>query len=99
MPTKKRKYGDGDDDDDDNSSNVLYSNRKSIKVTVGVDPTYGQKSAIPGLDDDTRFEADEDGLTCDEDIDALRYLRAVRLVKTPLLSNSQARELCSDFSP
>ena len=43
-----------------------------------VDPTYGQRSAIPGLDDDTVMEGDEDTLDYDEDMEALKYLRAVR---------------------
>jgi hypothetical protein len=41
-----------------------------------MDPTFGQRSAIPGLDDYTAV-SDED-LDYGEDMDALSYLRSVR---------------------
>jgi hypothetical protein len=50
-------------------------------VEARVDPTYGQRSAIPGLDDDTTMNGDDgdDGeLNYEEDMDALAYLRSVR---------------------
>jgi hypothetical protein len=63
-----------------------------------VDPTYGQRSAIPGLDDEEygagadggEEDADLDGGDSDVeygvDVEALRYLRSVRFVDSfPLL--------------
>ena len=56
-----------------------------------MDPTYGQRSAIPGLDDYTAFDGDEDGLNYDEDMDALAYLRSVRLVPSIIESSQRSR--------
>ena len=55
----------------------------SQSVSYGrVDPTYGQRSAIPGLDDaEGDLEAGEGGESDVEygvDMEALRYLRSVR---------------------
>lgn len=71
----------------------LYSNKSRNKPVEGrVDPTFGQRSALPGLDDDTSMEADEEGLNYDEEEDAaLAYLRAVRLV--PICSQEE-QDLC-----
>ena len=74
MSFNKRKH------DDDPS----YKKRSRGEVNAPVDPTYGQRSAIPGLDDDTRGDSDGDSLNYDEDLDALAYLRAVRLVPPPI---------------
>jgi hypothetical protein len=60
------------------SPSRLYSNKSRAKASVEarVDPVYGQRSALPGLDADTL-----DGDDGDQDaVDALSYLRAVRLV-------------------
>jgi hypothetical protein len=67
---------------DEDSPEQLYTNKSRSRPSVEarVDPTYGQRSAIPGLDDDTTIEGEEDGLNYDDDVDALAYLRAVRLV-------------------
>ncbi|KUJ13721.1 uncharacterized protein LY89DRAFT_720948 [Mollisia scopiformis] len=61
------------------SSDEIYSNKSRSRPSADakVDPTYGQRSAIPGLDDDTAFG--EDDLVYEEDMAALEYLRSVRL--------------------
>lgn len=47
-------------------------------VTYGrVDPTYGQRSAIPGLDDQDAEDGDSE-VEYGVDVDALSYLRSVR---------------------
>jgi hypothetical protein len=76
MAGTKRKHG-------EEISDAMYSNKSRSRPSVEarVDPTYGQRSAIPGLDDNTVMEGDEDDFYYDEDMDALAYLRAVRLVK------------------
>ncbi|TVY60885.1 hypothetical protein LSUE1_G009262 [Lachnellula suecica] len=69
----KRRHG-GD------SPNEVYSNKSRSRPSVEarVDPTYGQRSALPGLDDELRYD-DEDGeLDYGEEMDAMSYLRAVR---------------------
>lgn len=78
MSSSKRKH-------DEDSTEQLYSNKSRSRPTVEprMDPTYGQRSALPGLDDDTTMEGDEELLNYDEDMDALAYLRAVRLVTIP----------------
>lgn len=57
-----------------------------------VDPTYGQRSAFPGLDSYSAYteEDDDDDLEYGDDIEALQYLQAVRYVINVPLS----RELC-----
>jgi len=72
----KRKYEDGEGEQ-------LYSNKSRNRPSEGrFDPTYGQKSAIPGLDDDNTMEADDEGLNYHDEVElsAMAYLRAVRLV-------------------
>jgi hypothetical protein len=73
MGGTKRKHG-GD------SSNEVYSNKSRSRPSVEarVDPTYGQRSALPGLDDASRIDGEDDELDYSEDMDALSYLRAVR---------------------
>ncbi|KAH6665474.1 hypothetical protein B0J14DRAFT_620811 [Halenospora varia] len=74
MSATKRKY-------DPDSPGQLYSNKSRSRPTAEarVDPTYGQRSAIPGLDDETGGDDDDDSLDYDEDgSNALSYLRAVR---------------------
>lgn len=69
---------------DDTSAETppLKKQHSAKTVEARVDPTYGQRSAIPGLDDDTSF-GDEDELDYSEDMNALEYLRSVRLVISP----------------
>jgi hypothetical protein len=72
MAGRKRK-------NQDSTEEGIYSNKSRSRTSVEakLDPTYGQRSAIPGLDDDTLYE-EEDGYIYDEDMDALAYLRSVR---------------------
>ncbi len=77
MAGTKRKYG-------DESSDTVYTSKSRSRPSVEarVDPTYGQRSAIPGLDDDTIMEGEDEDLNYNEEMDALAYLRSVRLVHT-----------------
>ncbi|KFY28854.1 hypothetical protein V493_02732 [Pseudogymnoascus sp. VKM F-4281 (FW-2241)] len=43
-----------------------------------IDPTYGQRSAFPGLDEGGGFTAEDDDLDYGDDDGAISYLRAVR---------------------
>ena len=66
-------------------SPAVFNNKMKTSVEARVDPTYGQRNALPGLDPDTRDQADEDSqISYDDDgnmgDDALSYLRSVRLV-------------------
>ena len=82
MAGSKRKLG-------QESPSELYSNKSRSRTSVEarVDPTYGQRSALPGLDPDTIVDEDNDGLNYDDDgMHALSYLRAVRLVKARSLN-------------
>jgi len=56
-----------------------YSNKARAKpaAIARVDPTYGQRSAIPLDEDNNDDDAD---LSREEEMDALAYLRSVRLV-------------------
>lgn len=59
----------------------LYSNKSRSRPSVveaRVDPTYGQRSALPGLDNEPTVAWDEDELYDDSGVDALSYLRSVR---------------------
>ncbi|KAL3420376.1 V-SNARE [Phlyctema vagabunda] len=71
---KKRKL-----EHDSNSTTGIYNQRtNSLREEPRVDPTYGQRSAIPGLDGGAYLD-DEDDLEYDEDdMGALAYLRSVR---------------------
>jgi len=75
MGGTKRKHG-------DDSTDALYTNKSRSRPSgeARIDPTYGQRSAIPGLDDDTIMEGEDEDLNYDEEMDALAYLRSVRLV-------------------
>lgn len=42
------------------------------------DPTYGQRAAFPGLNDDEGAQLTDDDLEFEEHEDALAYLRSVR---------------------
>jgi hypothetical protein len=83
MAGKKRKFG-------DESSEAVYANKSRSRPSVEgrIDPTCGQRSAIPGLDDDTIMEGEDEGLNYDEEMDALAYLRSVRLVH-PICAKSK----------
>jgi hypothetical protein len=74
MAGTKRK----DSDDLDH----LYSSKSRSRpsaIEARVDPTYGQRSALPGLDDETKSSWDDDGLSHDDSsLEALSYLRSVR---------------------
>lgn len=72
MGGTKRKQG-GD-------SSEVYSNKSRSRPSVEarVDPTYGQRSALPGLDDESRIDGEDDELDYGEEMDAISYLRAVR---------------------
>ena len=43
-----------------------------------VDPTYGQRSAFPGLDSYSAYAEEDDDLEYGDDIEALQYLQSVR---------------------
>ncbi|OBT39721.1 hypothetical protein VE00_09895 [Pseudogymnoascus sp. WSF 3629] len=43
-----------------------------------LDPTYGQRSAFPGLDDEGGFGTEDDDLDYGDDAGAISYLRSVR---------------------
>lgn len=95
MAGTKRKHTQG-------SSNEFYSSKSRTKPTVEarVDPTYGQRCALPGLD--ANIDGYDEELSYD-DQDALSYLKAVRLVhlnpqqnihaETLLQSNADLRQL------
>ncbi|KAJ4298737.1 hypothetical protein N0V88_003769 [Collariella sp. IMI 366227] len=53
-------------------------NSKSKGAEGKPDPTYGQRCAFPGLDDDESVQITDDDLEFEESGDALAYLRAVR---------------------
>lgn len=67
-PTKRRRY-------DDDDTEAEHEARPSFKAEV--DPTYGQRSAFPGLDDGPAAEHD---LFYGPAEDGLNYLRMVRYV-------------------
>ncbi|EHK97588.1 hypothetical protein M7I_6640 [Glarea lozoyensis 74030] len=72
MAASKRKHH----EDGPSQSNKSRA-RAPGEAYARVDPTYGQRSAIPGLDDETNGD-DEGTLNYDEDMDAIAYLRSVR---------------------
>jgi hypothetical protein len=70
---------------DDNESSYSTSKRrreqqgsKPKQAEGKPDPTYGQRAAFPGLDDDASGQISDDELEFEESGDALAYLRAVR---------------------
>lgn len=75
MAGTKRKHG-------DDSTDTVYNSKSRSRPSAEarIDPTYGQRSAIPGLDDDTIMEGEDGDLKYDEEMDAMTYLRSVRLV-------------------
>lgn len=77
---KRPSYGATDAADEPKRSRPENSH-SAIKQSVShgrVDPTSGQRSAIPGLDDDDEGEGDSEFDYGGEMVDALSYLRAVR---------------------
>ncbi len=76
MSGNKRK------NEEDDLTQQVYSNKSRSRPSVEarVDPTYGQRSALPGLDEDTALIGSDEELNYDDGMDALAYLRAVRLV-------------------
>jgi hypothetical protein len=90
---EKRKYhydvsGDAESAEDGPSKRACQHGDGHVVKNIKfgrVDPTFGQRSAIPGLDDyDGEYPIDGDGedteLDYENSIDALSYLRAVRYV-------------------
>jgi hypothetical protein len=85
MTKRKRKSNSQNESDPIGPKRSRVSNDNSPviasqSVSHGrVDPTYGQRSAIPGLDDyDGHESGDADSEYGDVDGDALRYLKSVR---------------------
>lgn len=84
MTDNKRKYeeaGSGSEDEILVEPSIKKSRFKPSSE-ARVDPTYGQRSAIPGLDDENTMAGD-DWLDYEDGMEALTYLRAVRLVLLP----------------
>ena len=84
MTKRKQKSNNASDLDSVGGNKRLRQNPPiaSQSISYGrVDPTYGQRSAIPGLDDDA-YDGAEDELIYDDESgimgDALAYLRSVR---------------------
>lgn len=70
---------------DDNEPSQSSSKRRREQQILKVkqvenkpDPTYGQRAAFPGLDDDDSAQISDEDLEFEENSDALAYLRAVR---------------------
>ncbi|KAH6854901.1 hypothetical protein B0I37DRAFT_363343 [Chaetomium sp. MPI-CAGE-AT-0009] len=71
----------GDNDSSYSPSNKRRREQKNSKPKQAEgkpDPTYGQRAAFPGLDDDESAQISDDDLEFEENSDALAYLRAVR---------------------
>jgi hypothetical protein len=65
--------------DYDEPSKRSRSDGTSKGATQGrVDPTYGQRSAFPGLDEYSAGAIEDEDLEYGDDVEALRYLQAVR---------------------
>ncbi|AEO54669.1 hypothetical protein MYCTH_2297476 [Thermothelomyces thermophilus ATCC 42464] len=70
-----------DDSEPSQSSSKRRREQQSLRpkqVEGKPDPTYGQRAAFPGLDDDDSAQISDDDLEFEENSDALAYLRAVR---------------------
>jgi len=80
----KRDYNSLADDDNEESAYSSSKRRREHqnsrpKPSEGKpDPTYGQRVAFPGLDDDESAQMTDEDLEFEEDVGALDYLRAVR---------------------
>lgn len=71
----------GDNGDSSHSFNKRRREQQTSKPKQAEgkpDPTYGQRAAFPGLDDDEPALLTDDDLEYEENGDALAYLRAVR---------------------
>ncbi|KAK4239162.1 hypothetical protein C8A03DRAFT_43181 [Achaetomium macrosporum] len=72
------------DDNEESSSHSSSKRRREQQASKPKqaeskpDPTYGQRVAFPGLDDDEPAQITDDDLEFEENGDALAYLRAVR---------------------
>jgi hypothetical protein len=73
MAGTKRKQG----DDSIGQMHGSKSHARQSEVQPRLDPTYGQRSALPGLDNESITTGDDLGYG-DADAEALNYLRAVR---------------------
>lgn len=73
MAGTKRKHG----DNTPGQINGSKSQARQSEVQPRLDPTYGQRSALPGLDDDN-ITADDDLDYAETDSEALHYLKTVR---------------------
>ncbi|RFU27168.1 hypothetical protein B7463_g9167, partial [Scytalidium lignicola] len=69
---------------DHDNSNTGPGTRSRPAVEPRIDPTYGQRSALPGLDDDTLDGGDNELQYDEEGMQALMYLRAVRKEATAI---------------
>jgi len=82
MASNKRKsfalYDDGSMYDEPEEQPIKRAKKEKPKQQPRVDPTYGQTSAFPGLDSYSAYQAEEDDLEYEDDIEALQYLQAVR---------------------
>ncbi|KAH8601582.1 hypothetical protein B0O99DRAFT_195751 [Bisporella sp. PMI_857] len=91
MESTKRKF-------EEDSSEILYSNktRKKVAVEAPIHPIYGQRSALPGLDDETTMDGEDIDLDYDEDMDAIAYLRLVRQEATGIPNLLVASKAATD---
>ncbi|KAK3898501.1 hypothetical protein C8A05DRAFT_18939 [Staphylotrichum tortipilum] len=82
MGMKRNRALAGDGSDESNSASTKrrreQHSSKPKQAEGKPDPTYGQRIAFPGLDDDGAAKMIDDDLEFEEDADALAYLRAVR---------------------
>jgi hypothetical protein len=85
MGPKRNHSALGADDSEDPSSHSSSKRRREQQASKPKqggegkpDPTYGQRVAFPGLDDDESAQITDDDLEFEENGDALAYLRAVR---------------------
>ena len=78
---KSKRYNESLDYDEPSKRPRHSSNGPPKEASQGrIDPTYGQRSAFPGLDEDSSAAAEDDELDYGDDAEALSYLRAVRCV-------------------
>jgi hypothetical protein len=76
---KRESDGAGLNYDDEPSIKRSRPGNNSKGASQGrVDPTYGQRSAFPGLDEHSALEVEDDDLDYGLDPDALAYLHSVR---------------------
>jgi hypothetical protein len=93
MAKNKRKSTASESQDNSKRSRPSNDSPRQSATYGRVDPTYGQRSAFPGLDDeDVVNDVDEELHYGEEFTQALRYLRAVRSVLFHLLINFYLKE-------